>query len=128
MSDGLLAQLHRERITLSSRSTLCALVSIVVSACNGDHAASRTDTARYSTAPRHETRNVSALDSLTAAQIAIRVSREEGVDVPIEVSSFRKDSAGYLLTTSPINPRVAGGETLVRVHTDGSTEVVARYQ
>lgn len=118
------------------RSTaLSAWVFMLLSACNLERTRATDTTHVASSSSRqidaHDKSNGAsdvALDSLAAAQIAIRVSREAGVTVPIAVSSFRRDSLGYTITTSPTNTMVAGGETLVRVYFNGNSEVIQRFQ
>jgi hypothetical protein len=110
----------------SQARVACAL--IVLLAC-GSKREQRTDPKRMGpSAARIAAARSAPLDSLRAAQLAIKLSRDSGVSGPLKVSSFQRDSAGFLIMTSPTSLRVFGGETLVRVHPDGRTEIVERYQ
>lgn len=123
---SLASNIRASRILRSAALTGCTLAGLL--ACRADRKAiANTTSVSLNTADHGAAMNFPT-DSLRAAQIAIRVSRDSGVTVPLGISSFQRDSAGYLIVTAPTSPRDVGGETLVRVHNDGRAEIVGRYQ
>lgn len=68
------------------------------------------------------------VDSTEAIQLALRVNRDAGILPPITITSFERDSLGYLVGTSPSNIRVTGGALLIRIRTNGSAEIVRETQ
>lgn len=106
------------------RTTLNAAILAVLLACH-------VEPARQTNGQRPATSGGAArpvVDSTEAIQLALRVNRNAGILSPIAVTSFERDSLGYLIGTSPTKIRVIGGAMLIRIHTNGSAEIVRETQ
>lgn len=115
--------------TLYSIYAVCSISMSI--ACSSDRMPSRKSVTDAETAANSSEITISQSDSLSAAQAAICVGREYNPTLALKVSSFREDSSGYLIRTSPVavtGRMVAGGETFVRVYRDGTTKIMRLYQ